>query len=78
LLLGLGIGLNCAIFSMLDALLLRPLPAWRPNELVRLVQVAVPLGARSFFRYTAYREIAEQAKSFTSVFAYYQDTPPPA
>ena len=40
-LLGLGIGLNCAIFSLVDALLLRPLPVVPPNELVRLVQIAV-------------------------------------
>src|SRR5215471_15082304 len=74
LLFGLSIGLNCAIFSLLDALLLRHLPVSRPNELVRLAQVAAPLGARSFFRYTAYRDIAERAKSFTTVFAYSEDT----
>jgi len=70
-LLGLGIGLNCAIFSLLDALLLRPLPVARPNELVRLVQVAAPLGVRSSFRYNTYRELSQRAKSFTAVFAYY-------
>ncbi len=73
LLLGLGIGLNCAIFSLLDALLLRPLPVARPNELVRLVQVAAPLGAPSFFTYNTYRKLAQRAKSFTAVFAYYDD-----
>ncbi len=72
-LLGLGIGLNCTIFSILDALLLRPLPVSRPNELVRLVQIAAPLGARSYFRYTTYRSM-ERAKSFTTVFAYAETT----
>ena len=70
-LLGLGIGLNCAIFSLLDALLLRPLPVARPNELVRLVQIAAPLGVHSSFTYTTYRELVQRAKSFTAVFAYY-------
>jgi hypothetical protein len=45
LLLALGIGLNSAIFSLLDALLLRPLPVKEPNQLVRLVQIA-PRSAR--------------------------------
>ena len=49
-LLGHGIGLNSAIFNLLllDALLLRPSPVARPSEYVRLVQVAAPLGARSY------------------------------
>jgi len=72
MLLGLGIGLNSAIFSLLDALLLRPLPVARPNELVRLVQLAAPLGARSYFTYTTYRELAQRARNFTVVFAYHE------
>ena len=69
-LLGLGIGLNCAIFSLVDALLLRPLPVARPNELVRLVQVVPQLGPRSDFTYNAYRALKEHAKSFADVFGY--------
>src|SRR5215469_7363374 len=34
--LALGIGANTAIFSVLDPLLLRKLPAQRPDELVRI------------------------------------------
>ena len=70
LLLALGIGLNSAVFSLLDALLLRPLPVRKPGELVRLVQVAAPLGPRSFFTYNTYRALSQRNKGFTALFAY--------
>src|SRR5260370_23456193 len=70
LLLALGIGLNSAIFSLLDALLLRPLPVRKPGELVRLVQVVGPLGPRSFFTYNTYRALAQRNKCFAAVFGY--------
>src|SRR2546427_12843228 len=62
--------LNSAIFSLLDALLLRPLPVRKPGELVRLVQVAAPLGPRSFFTYNTYRALAQRNKCFAAVFGY--------
>ncbi|HEX4808227.1 MAG TPA: ABC transporter permease [Bryobacteraceae bacterium] len=37
LILTVGIGSNLAVFSTMDALLLRPLPVERPNELVRIL-----------------------------------------
>ena len=37
---------------------------------MRLVQVAAPLGPRSFFTYNTYRALAQRNKSFTAVFAY--------
>jgi hypothetical protein len=39
LLLGTGIGANTLIFSVVDTLLLRPLPVKNPEQLVRLVEV---------------------------------------
>lgn len=36
--LALGIGANVAVFSLLDALLLRRLPVARPSELVRVIE----------------------------------------
>lgn len=38
-LLGIGIGANTLIFSVVDTLLLRPLPVKQPEQLVRLVEV---------------------------------------
>jgi predicted permease len=39
LLLAVGISANTLIFSVMNALLLRPLPVWHPESLVRLVEV---------------------------------------
>jgi putative ABC transport system permease protein len=70
MLLALGIGLNSAIFTLLNAFLLRPLPVKKPEELVRLVQVSPNLGPRSYFTYNAYRALHRHASSFTNVFGY--------
>ena len=45
LMLMLGIGGNTAVFSILDALLMRSLPVERPNDLVRLVEGGLDLGS---------------------------------
>ena len=40
--LALGVGATTAVFSVVDAAILRPLPFARPQELVTLTQVAIP------------------------------------
>jgi predicted permease len=68
--LSLGIGANTAIFSLLDAVLLRPLPVGSPHELV-VLQTLAPGGRRaSSFSYPSFRFVRERAESAADLFAY--------
>jgi predicted permease len=69
--LALGIGANTAIFSLLDALLLKPLPVKRPEQLV-VVNIAIPSQpgrGYSSFSYPVFREMNEKNTVFSSMFA---------
>src|SRR5579863_9872869 len=68
--LALGIGLNGAIFILLDALLLRPLPVKKPEELVRLVQMVQNLGPRSYYTYDALEALQRKSTSLTDIIGY--------
>src|SRR5581483_5165227 len=72
LLLAIGIGGNAVIFSALNAVLLRPLPAPHPEQLVRMVQKVPQLGTRSNFPYRFYQALSAGTSSFTHVFGEYQ------
>jgi predicted permease len=67
-LLALGIGACTVIFSLFDAVLLRPLPVRQPERLVRMVQYIPKLGARDYFPYLYYQALRRQAESFAAVF----------
>jgi len=61
LLIALGIAANTVIFSVVDALLLRPLPVSHPEELVRPVHYQPGLGLRSEFFYSLYTAVKDRA-----------------
>jgi len=69
--LALGIGANTAIFSLVNSILLQPLPFRDPDRLVRMLQSSPKLGLASWgvsqADYAAYRE---QNRSFESVAIY--------
>ena len=69
--LALSIGANTSIFSLIDALLLRPLPVKDPHRLV-VVNTNVPgSSGRTFssFSYPIFREMQEKNTNFSGMFA---------
>ena len=66
--LALGIGANTAIFSLLDALLLRDLPVQHPERLVELS--VVRRGDKIWFSYPMFREIERGQKVFSGLIGW--------
>jgi hypothetical protein len=84
--LALGIGANTAVFSLIDAVMLRMLPVNRPDELLQLKRqdrryasagsLSFPLslfwsgGASPFFSNPLWEQIRDQQNVFSGVFAW--------
>ena len=66
--LALGIGANTAIFSVVNAIMLRPLPVERPEDLIALA-AEYPEGTEPIFSYTAYRQFAVEGGRVADVIA---------
>ncbi len=66
--LALGIGANTAIFSFVDAILLRWLPVQNPQELVVLGRN--PARPMTSFSYPDYRYVRDNAKSYAGLIAF--------
>jgi len=69
--LALGIGLNASIFSVVNALLLRPMPVLNPEELVGVYNTApsefvshVPMS------YADYKDVRDSAQSYSGLLVY--------
>jgi putative ABC transport system permease protein len=71
LILGFGIGFNTAIFSLIDAVILKPLPYPNPDRLVCVLQ---PLNDRPMgFDYPDFVETVDTQHSFESLAVAYRD-----
>jgi len=67
--LALGIGANTAIFSLVDAAMLKVLPVEQPEQLVVFNRVN-PVGRGESFSYPQFEQFLERNQSFTSVFGF--------
>lgn len=77
LILAVGIGANIAVFSVVNTILLRPLPFRDPQQLVRIVE-RNPKAGESTRTYSAdaTQDFQQQNRSFQSVSGYYAFTGP--
>ena len=72
--LALGIGANTAVFSLIDAVMLRMLPVERPDELVLVKRYVPRWGAASpDFTNTLWEQIRDQQHAFSGAFAWSTD-----
>jgi len=71
LILALGIGANTAIFSLVNGVLLKPLPYPDPDRLVSIYQIFQ--GNKAQFDYPDYFDFRANQRTFDSLTAYYND-----
>jgi macrolide transport system ATP-binding/permease protein len=78
--LALGIGGNTAVFTLIDRVLLEPLPVQRPSELFRVGDTDACCvnsglqGSFSLFSYDLYTRLREDAPEFTQLAAFQANT----
>ena len=66
--LAIGIGVNSAVFSLADAMLLRPLPVARPGDVVTVNSTT--LSGPSGVSYRDYLDLRDHSRSFAGLVAY--------
>src|SRR5262249_36531661 len=71
-----GIGVNSAVFTLLNAITLRPLPVTNPSEVVTVFQSIQGLqsrnvhGSRAFLSYPEYVAYRDQNRTFSGLAAF--------
>lgn len=70
--LAIGIGANTAVFSLVDAMFLRPWPVTDPSQIVVLSTIPRQETGFTFSSYPDYLDIRSEAGSFSAVAAYGQ------
>jgi predicted permease len=68
--LAIGIGANAAVFTVIDALLLRQLPVRDPSALVVFARNDVETGRPNTLTFREYAELRTRASSFSGMLAY--------
>lgn len=68
--LGLGVAVNTTIFSVVNGLLLRPLPVPHPEQLTVLTMDLPGNSSDHTFSYPDYKDVQAQNDAFSSVFGY--------
>lgn len=68
--LALGIGANTAIFSLVDAFILRQLPVKDPQQLVLVKRVTPKGGVKADFPYPTFEQFSDRNHSFSGMFAW--------
>jgi predicted permease len=68
--LALGIGANTAIFSLIDAILLKTLPVSHPEQLV-LLRWESPQAKTDYLPYPTFAQLRDSSHVFAGVFAFY-------
>jgi putative ABC transport system permease protein len=69
--LALGIGANTSIFSLVNAILLRPLPVPQPSQLVELYTIGAEGRNRQSFSWPMFEQIRATQQVFSGVFTWY-------
>jgi predicted permease len=74
--LALGVGLNTAVFSVIDALVLRRLPVANPEELVSFLKInPASQTPPRYFPYREFEELRARGGVFSGMFAHFSSEP---
>jgi macrolide transport system ATP-binding/permease protein len=72
--LGLAMAANIAVFSVFNGMLLRPIPAADPDQLVRFSSTGAGIPPRRAFSYPYFQDLQDKNDAFSDVIAWTQAT----